>query len=138
MSGHRGTQEDGLANGILLQLALDPDPRSVPLSRAVVRGALSAGTSAEVLDTALLLVTELVTNAVRHAGTQVLLRVRHAPARLRVEVLDGRAEPPPVAVASAADSEGGRGLALVEALAAAWGCETRRTGKSVWFELDVA
>lgn len=88
-----------------------------------------------VMDTALLLTTELVTNAVIHAGSAVRVTVRRGLGHLRVEVADtgGGAlhlrEP-------GGDATTGRGLQLIEALATAWGTSAYETGKLVWFELQ--
>lgn len=116
-----------------------------------------------VRDTAVLLVSELVTNAVIHAGTRVDLVVardgccrattptneadstictcdqpeNRAPLVLRVEVHDtsyGR----PVPQHAGPNDDSGRGLALVEALAHRWGVASTPDGKSVWFELVAA
>jgi anti-sigma regulatory factor (Ser/Thr protein kinase) len=98
-------------------------------------------------DTAELLATELLTNALQHTGGGAVLTATLTPGpeqRLRVEVRDSLARrprpPAPGAVARAvADGEhgtSGRGLILVEALADAWGAQARDEGKVVWFELE--
>jgi hypothetical protein len=72
---------------------------------------------------------------VLHAyGPEVRVRVLGGP-RLRVEVHDG-SPVLPVQRNAAASAEGGRGIALVEALAVRWGVEARPTGKTFWFEVD--
>lgn len=85
-------------------------------------------------DTALLLTSELVTNAVVHARSPVSLTIRRILDRLRVEVTDvgGGAL---VLRDSDLDSTGGRGLMLMDALAWAWGTSAFESGKLVWFEL---
>ena len=106
-------------------------------ARTFVADRLGAWKLEHLLDTTLLLTTELVTNAVIHAGSPVSLTVRRALDRLRVEVADmgGGAlklrEVDP-------DSVGGRGLMLIEALATAWGTSAFETGKLVWFELPAS
>ena len=87
-----------------------------------------------------LVATELVTNAVIHADrgpTQLLVSV--GDARLRIEVSDGDSNRLPRRMHREVTAEGGRGLALVDSLSAAWG--TRRPhigqGKTVWCELDL-
>ena len=89
-----------------------------------------------VAEIAELLVSELVSNAVLHAGTELRLRVTADGLCLRVEVMD--ASPAPALRRSYSESSTtGRGLALVEALAARWGSDpVVGDGKSVWFELD--
>ncbi|MCW2566075.1 MAG: hypothetical protein JWN54_172 [Mycobacterium sp.] len=80
--------------------------------------------------------SELVTNAVTHAGSEVHLVIGRGGhyAVLRVEVADFSAEPPRLGGFDL-DALSGRGLALVEALADRWGVETHNSGKRVWFEL---
>jgi sigma-B regulation protein RsbU (phosphoserine phosphatase) len=91
------------------------------------------------LDDALLLVTELVTNSVVHAGTQIELHVDLGPDCVRLEVIDRR----PGALPEVCDepdktSEGGRGIFLLDALAQEWGTRHFPGGKAVWFRLDVS
>lgn len=81
-----------------------------------------------------LVVTELATNSVVHAGTVFSVRVEVAPSRVRVEVADGAPGSPTRAVEDPL-ATGGRGLLLVEALATSWGTERRGRGKLVWCEL---
>lgn len=92
----------------------------------------------ERVDTARLLVTELVANAVIHGRGDVLLTVARDRTTLRVEVSDGSTARP-VLVDGSALRESGAGLRLVDALATRWGAGTRtdgRPGKSVWFTLS--
>ena len=81
-----------------------------------------------------LLVSELVTNAVLHAGTDVELVVRRLRKGVRVEVLD-RSTRPPVPRAYDDEAMTGRGLALVRELSRVWGVDERKDGKVVWFEV---
>jgi anti-sigma regulatory factor (Ser/Thr protein kinase) len=102
-----------------------------------VADALAAVGRAEVAEVAVLLVSELVSNAVLHAGTEIELVVRILPDRLTVEVHDkgaGRA----VRRRYSSLSGTGRGLMLVEELARDWGTVVTEAGKFVWFELDLA
>ncbi|MER5932913.1 ATP-binding protein [Streptomyces sp. NPDC002054] len=91
---------------------------------------------------AVLLLSELVTNAVRHArvpaGREVWVRCHRGEGRLRVEVLDADGQLP-VSRAPGVLGESGRGLGLVAALADAVGAEPREggIGKTVWFELGL-
>jgi PAS domain S-box-containing protein len=88
-------------------------------------------------DDAELLVTELVTNALRHGGPGVDLWLRPLPAGgLRLEVVDGRGGRAPTVQRPSDDAEGGRGLVIVQTLAARWGTERLAAGKQVWCELD--
>ncbi|MFJ3792504.1 ATP-binding protein [Kitasatospora sp. NPDC090091] len=90
-------------------------------------------------DVGLLLVSELVTNAVVHGtpiGNKVLLVIDLAPARLRIEVHDARGDRAPLLRTAGRDDESGRGLVLVKSLALRWGCCPRRgIGKIVWAEV---
>jgi anti-sigma regulatory factor (Ser/Thr protein kinase) len=80
-----------------------------------------------------LLVSELTTNALRHAAGPFEVRVRAEP-RVRVEVRDSSTRLPTVRDLDATE-ESGRGLHIVGELARAWGTEERADGKVVWFEL---
>ncbi|WKX74508.1 ATP-binding protein [Streptomyces sp. XD-27] len=94
------------------------------------------GIGEEVRENAVLVVSELVTNAVRHTTTaSVRCELRLADARLRVEVADqGGARTEPRTRPVSADQEGGRGLMLVEALAESWGVRPHESGqgRTVW------
>lgn len=103
-----------------------------------------AGEADETLWAADLLVTELVTNSVRHGGStvedEVEVRIEVDERRLRVEVEDrgpgaGALEPPVPSSPSGTD-EGGFGLLFVNSLADRWGSERGPHGTTVWFELD--
>ncbi len=83
-------------------------------------------------DTAELLVSELVTNAVRYADAPIGLRLMLDEV-LRVEVADPLPDPPRQRRAARTD-EGGRGLELVHSLADNWGTRVEGEGKVVWFE----
>ncbi|MFE6888911.1 ATP-binding protein [Streptomyces sp. NPDC057694] len=98
---------------------------------------------ADVTDTAELLLSELMTNAYRHAkvpaGREIRARVSLTADRLRVTVTDASSTLPTARSASP-EEESGRGLALVEMLAGEWGAQAREgggVGKSVWFELGI-
>jgi anti-sigma regulatory factor (Ser/Thr protein kinase) len=86
------------------------------------------------LEDALLVVTELVTNAVLHGRGVPVLRLRTGAARLRIEVSDESPRPPKRRTSGA---DGGWGLALVDRLAADWGVVRAGRGKVVWCELPV-
>lgn len=117
-------------------IRLEPTPASVATAREwSVEHARSAGFDA-VVDTVELLVSELVTNAVRHAGTGYELMVCPRDDGMRVEVWDDDDTIPAPIENLDPLSTSGRGLALVEALADECGAEpTDRGGKKVWFYL---
>lgn len=83
--------------------------------------------------TAALLVSELATNVVRHARSELTVEIIDG-ATLRVEVHD-RGGPLPDPMPMQADANGGRGLHIVAAFARTWGSATTASGKVVWFEL---
>jgi anti-sigma regulatory factor (Ser/Thr protein kinase) len=104
------------------------------LARRRVAELMTAWGRTEDGETAVLLVSELVTNAVRHTGSAPRLTVSTADGLLRCAVHDGDPHHPvthPVTV----ENEAGRGLLLVAALSAAWGVEDEPSGKLIWFEL---
>jgi phosphoserine phosphatase RsbU/P len=120
----------------LTRLRLAADGRSPGLARRHVRGVLAAAGREDVLDEALLLVTELVTNAVVHAGTDVELDVEPGPDGVRAEVRDGGSGALPMPQGTVEESsEGGRGLFLLDLLASSWGTTHHAGGKAVWFVL---
>jgi len=87
-------------------------------------------------ETVKLLTSELVGNVVRHAQTEMMVAARLEGDTLTVEVVD---DSPDLLVQREPRLEdpSGRGLLMVNSLAARWGVQRRRTGKSVWFELDL-
>jgi anti-sigma regulatory factor (Ser/Thr protein kinase) len=128
-------RERGSADPGAVLLTLPPELRSVRTARQFVgERCRLAGLSAERRDDALLLASELVTNAVLHGRSEVCVEVEERGAVLRVSVLDENSRHP-APVAEDADALDGRGLALVEALSQRWGVEDRPLGKAVWFEL---
>lgn len=111
---------------------------SLPASIASVRrfavGACRSSGHADLCDAVALLVSEIATNALVHGSGDVQVRVTSSSERLRVEVADDSPRMPQPRAAGPLE-EGGRGLALVESLAADWGVQPRGHGKVVWFEL---
>jgi anti-sigma regulatory factor (Ser/Thr protein kinase) len=83
-----------------------------------------------------LVVSELVTNAVRAGSACVLVTVEHIDGQVVVRVVDGAGGWPRQRIAGVTDV-GGRGLALVDALSARWGVRALADGKVVWAELQV-
>ena len=86
------------------------------------------------VDTIELLVSELVTNAVRHAGTSGEVRIAELCDGVRIGVADASTDPPTLDVIDLTSSSG-RGMHLVSDLSDAWGIDLRDDGKVVWFEL---
>jgi len=115
----------------------EQDAQSPRAARRFVSQALTGWDDGEDLtDTVTLLVSELVTNAVLHAGSDVEVMVRLTATAARIEVTDASADA--VAPRAAGDDEvSGRGLALVGNLARRWGVRAAPGGgKTVWFEVE--
>jgi PAS domain S-box-containing protein len=113
---------------------LPPRPSSVGVARALVRDLLTLAGRDDLLDDTVLLVSEIVTNALIHAGSPIGVRGEVGPHGVRVEVSDASPHhPTPRDYASTAGT--GRGLALVVDLVDDWGVTVADVGKTVWFEL---
>ncbi|MDX3115715.1 MULTISPECIES: ATP-binding protein [Streptomyces] len=115
------------------------EPGAVRTARSAVRTQLRRWDLDSVGDIAALLVSELVTNALRHATGPIgvrLVRPAHLEGVLLVEVSDPLPDPPRERVARP-DDESGRGLQLVASSARRWGTRPGGVGKTVWFELAV-
>jgi PAS domain S-box-containing protein len=110
-------------------------PSSVATARQMVRDVLTGARREDLVETAQLLVSEVVTNALVHAGTPIDFHASVGDAGLRVEVTDGSTQAPaPRSYAAMAGT--GRGLRLLQQLVDRWGTHARPDGKTVWFELD--
>jgi CheY-like chemotaxis protein/anti-sigma regulatory factor (Ser/Thr protein kinase) len=129
------TSRDGapFVTARVLDVALEATVVAPSAARAAVRGAL-AGQPAEWADTVVLLVSELLANAVLHARSASRLRVDLGEAFARVEVEDAGSSLPDPSVPKA-DDEDGRGLFMLERLADRCGWNRVPGGKLVWFEL---
>jgi serine phosphatase RsbU (regulator of sigma subunit)/anti-sigma regulatory factor (Ser/Thr protein kinase) len=114
------------------------DPGQIRSSRDDMRALLHDWTSPDQLESAVLLVSELVTNVLVHTDDDAMLlaQVMGMPGtrRLRVEVGD-RSDDMPHRRCPGELASSGRGLFLIEELADAWGVDPRGDGKSIWFEL---
>jgi len=124
-----------------IHLFLGPDTRAPSRARRAIRSQLEGVLEADVLDRAMLLVSELVTNSVRHGGLrpdqEIELTVRASPHHLRVEVASpGEGfELASSPLSRRGIPAGGWGLYLVDRLSSAWGVEGGDVTK-VWFEMD--
>ncbi|MEU4117982.1 SpoIIE family protein phosphatase [Kitasatospora sp. NPDC028055] len=116
-------------------LPLTGDHAMVAHSRRFTRETLTAWGLASLADWAELLTSELITNALVHAGSPVQLRM-FCDRVLTVEVADRESETPRIRRAHNED-EGGRGIHLVNELAYRWGSRRTGDGKVVWFELEL-
>ncbi|MFG2502073.1 SpoIIE family protein phosphatase [Streptomyces sp. NPDC048441] len=120
----------------------DPVGRSVATARSFVRDTLQGWGFTDIVDDAVVLTSELVTNAVVHAGTAADVLCLRSDDAVRIEVSDHYPEREIPLQQSAAnmgspDREGGRGLQLCAALATRWGVDYTPTNKQVWFQLDL-
>jgi anti-sigma regulatory factor (Ser/Thr protein kinase) len=119
----------------VLTLRLSPEPASATRARDVTRSHLASTCPDEIVENAALVVTELVSNVVVHALTDMLLVVDVVPGRVDLRVQDSSPQQPRLQ-SNSLDAVGGRGLAIVDELASAWGVEHQRGMKVVWAELD--
>ncbi|MFF3936397.1 SpoIIE family protein phosphatase [Streptomyces phaeofaciens] len=125
---------DGIAPSDVAYWFLEPEDAAPGRARRLARRALSRWGMEDMTDSVELLVSEVVTNAVRYASRPVTLRLLRTDV-LRCEVGDDAPQLPRLRQARHTD-EGGRGLYLVNRLARRWGATRLSTGKVVWFELN--
>ena len=116
-----------------------PMRRTAPsLARDFARRSGCTKHALEVLDDAMLLISELVTNSVLHGGPPIVLAIECDGEGLHVRVRDGSSVAP-TAASAGQDDESGRGLSLVQLISSTWGVEPVAddygVGKEVWFEL---
>ena len=131
---------DGRQN-LVAAADFDPEPSAAAAARRFVRETLiSSGLPVDddAISDAVLLTSELVTNAVVHAGTPVQLTCRLNGTNIEVSVLDrhpARVIPDPPGATAVVDRPSGRGLLLPAALSASWGVTYAASAKAVWFRL---
>ncbi|MFF3404406.1 ATP-binding protein [Streptomyces sp. NPDC002659] len=143
----RGTapvDAEAVLNGIEVAIARSPRPgdeltaqdlRRPGQLRRIARAQLRLWKLAGLADSAVLLISEMVTNALVHGqGTEFALRVIHSASEVRIEVYDGSPVRPYVCAAGP-DDESGRGMTIVAATADAWG--TSEDGRRTWCTLAV-
>ena len=124
---------------LIQDVALAAVPESVRVARRFAATCV-AKIDSSIRDVVVLLVSELVSNAVRHGGphaptAEVRLFIKVLSNRVRVEVQDDGTRFPAIGD-GALDNPSGRGLLLVESLASRWGCNpSTTTGKTVWLEV---
>jgi anti-sigma regulatory factor (Ser/Thr protein kinase) len=121
---------------------LDPDPESARAAREFTVATLSGWNLENLAEEAVIIATELVTNAIKHGAVaghgQVELAWQRHATRVICIVVDGSARPPVLAVADVS-AESGRGLLVIQALAASWGwMMVGATQKAVWAALQFA
>ena len=120
-----------------VEIDLAADVESAAAARRFTAAQCGAWGFTGIVDAALLVVSELVTNAVTHARSACTLRVAKSADAVRLEVVDdGLGSPDPLVVD--VDDEHGRGLLLVSAMSSAWGVNSTPTGgKIVWAEIPI-
>ncbi|WP_438862060.1 SpoIIE family protein phosphatase [Paractinoplanes aksuensis] len=144
MSVEADAISDTPAGGLLRRVRLPNDRRTPAAARALVRSVLEEAGLESLLNEALLLTTELSTNAVVHANTELDIEVRADGTGLTVTVTDFAPGPvEQLAIGPRNESvdigevaERGRGLLLVDHFASRWGTVHEGTGKGVWFRLE--
>ncbi|MGW6140048.1 ATP-binding protein [Streptomyces sp. NPDC055144] len=128
-----------------VQLEVGADPAEVGRARRWARSRLAGsgiGVDEPLAETLILIVSELVTNAVVHTGCPAVLRMllpgvpaEASAGTVRVEVADASDRPPAPRHADGEETNG-RGLELVDGLADRWGWRPEGTGKAIWCEID--
>jgi anti-sigma regulatory factor (Ser/Thr protein kinase) len=127
---------DGYSRWILS--AVPAVAERVPYVRQQAAAVLALWELSELATTVELLLTELVTNVVRHARTPFTVILAWTGRTLRCEVSDVNPDPPMAQLAIDVERAGGRGLLLIDQLATDWGVEHHPQGKTVWFDLRAA
>ncbi|MEU1422288.1 ATP-binding protein [Kitasatospora sp. NPDC005751] len=152
MTRGRGTLDDNRSGAALPEagqrrrLRLAGLPKPVARSRAFTQQALAdwawlapeSGADPDVADDVVLLVAELVANAMMHGGGPLELVLDASAARLRVEVSDGESALPEPRLPHRPGLPGGHGLFIIQRAADRWGAERHDQGKAVWVEIDAA
>jgi PAS domain S-box-containing protein len=128
------------------RVELQANPHAPAAARRAVTARLTQAGLADLVDTATLLVSEIVTNALRHGGGPEEVIVEIDPASVSIGVRDSSPQPPQedsahgpgaVRVVGGGLAENGRGLLLVDMLADSWGWRPELAGKLVWFRLEL-
>ena len=119
----------------VVERTLPVTPGAARLARATAQVACRAWSISSAGEVAVLAVSELVGNAVRHGGGgHLTLRLSMTPRRLRLEVFDS-GEGTPAVRKPPPDAEGGRGLWIISELSTRWGVEPAPPGKCIWVEV---
>jgi anti-sigma regulatory factor (Ser/Thr protein kinase) len=127
----------GQTTAVELRTALRNDPGEVGRARKLVGSSLDRWGVHDTDGVAELLVSELVTNALRYGQQPMRMVARRADGSVRVEVHDSRTGEAPRVAAADPEAPNGRGMVIVDALASRWGWSEFGGSKQVWFELDV-
>lgn len=120
------------------RLVLAPDPVAVRLARQLVQEACcAAGLDDDTCASAVLLTSETVTNAFTHGRSEARLEVDADPQAVLVQVGDDNSRHPAL-VSRDPEALDGRGLEIVQLVAARWGVRDDVYGKTIWFEVRAA
>lgn len=125
----------GYLYSMFVSSVLPPDLRAPAHARALVRATLTEWELADLVDDAELVTSELVANGVRHGETPVVLTLARRADALLIAVQDAAPDRLPQPRSAGAEETSGRGMFLVDLLAARWGCTTEDEHKTVWAEL---
>ena len=129
--------QEAATAGDRVRLRLAPEPLSVGLARRFVRGHLSRQrVPRDAVEPALLVTSELVTNAYRHGEGEIELIVSVSEDRVRIEVIDRGRDQAPAVREQTSDDTGGWGLRIVDQLAVQWGVFEGTT--HVWADLELS
>jgi hypothetical protein len=118
-----------------LRQTLEPHPAALTQARQLVRAACAGWELAQQSDEAELIVTELVSNVIRHVGEPMELTLTRRERLLRIAVRDSSSAKPVRVLPEPDAGHGGRGLLLLDAIAAGWGSVELAHGKVVWATL---
>jgi len=119
---------------VLVSETLEADPTSVGRARRLLATALRSAGHDDLVEVATLLVSEVVTNSLLHAGTEIRLGCARHGGGVRIEVFDRSPLLPNVRHYDPLATTG-RGLGLVSTLSSSWGVDVHGDGKTLWFEL---
>jgi hypothetical protein len=137
IDGHARRTPSATGDVLTRSISLSSDLGAGKAARTFVRDALRSWGVRDVDDLAELLTDELVNNVVCHVGSLMEVRARRRKSSIRIEVDDASTQPPVQRNPDGFD-ERGRGILLVERLAADWGVAVHDNGKTIWFELPLA
>jgi CheY-like chemotaxis protein len=126
----------GRAEPFSASIILKPETTAAGVARRFLDDYCVRWGCADALPRLRLVISELVTNALFHSGSECELRVRLSSGLLRIEVRDGGQGTPDLRDADD-ESEGGRGLLIVSSISQAWGVDSEADGKVVWSEVAV-
>jgi len=117
------------------ELHVAPQPGASAAARRLVTRACADWEMPELAGDATLVVSELVANAVEHAGTDIIVLIRLRPGGVRIEVCDDDDRMPRIPDHEGVLHRRGRGIRLVEKVSRRWGALPTATGKVVWATL---